>query len=255
MFSLLFVALLSLSLGQLVNPADYANTMQAMPKYQLYWNVDADSVQVGIVVETLGWVGLGIGTQMTGADIWYATTTVTDRQGTGQALPGMDAQQDLTGTSVERTGTHTHVKFSRLLVSTDPTDLPIRQGVQTYICAYHTALDDAFHGSFFSVFNAQLGGAPVATISLENTALVPSQSAQTVGTTVRFVNAGGVTQRLTCPTCPLQIDSGLIAPGATFSHLFDVQGVFLMESSNGASVRLTIGAPGPSPVIPSTSTR
>jgi len=241
--------------AQLVVPGNYTDALVPIPGYQLYWTVNqaGGTIDVGIIATGTGWVGFGIGTGMTGSDIIMATNVVTDRQGTGELAPPIDPEQNLISSSVQRTATETHVKFSRLLQSPDPSDLPFSPGVASYICAWNPTTTQEFeHSPTQRIrFFAEMGGAfapgtqPKLEQNFTDSAFVPPTSSALSGTEVTFRNLGTITQALSCPTCPQQFNSPNIAGGATWSRIFTVEGSYRVESSSGHVLTLSIGAQSP----------
>ncbi|XP_018017865.1 DBH-like monooxygenase protein 1, partial [Hyalella azteca] len=116
--------------------------------FVMKWNPDKDHVEIQVEVRTQGYVGIGFSPSggMRGADIilgWVdddGQPYLSDRHGTGDKTPVVDASQDVTLMSGRRNATHTTLRFSRPWVTCDDLhDLPITSSTMRVIWAYDDA--------------------------------------------------------------------------------------------------------------------
>jgi len=151
-----------------IDPGEFPFSIPALGGlYTLYWSYDvtANTITIGIVAKGSGWVGIGFGSQMAGADIVIGSigptgiSTANDYYSYGETTPQLDTT--LGGTDgllayngqFEQTsnGPVTTLKFTRYIQSSDPYDHSLdvskSAGTSSIIVAFNptsTALD--YHG-------------------------------------------------------------------------------------------------------------
>jgi len=128
--------------------------------YDIFWNINADTIELALRVKTTGWVGFGIGEQTTGgmggADIvtvqvWpNGTAAAVDRFSLGNEVPLADTCQDWTLVSASEANGVTTVELRRALSTGDAQDHPlgVNKQLRTKVLVAHGASDDfAYHAA------------------------------------------------------------------------------------------------------------
>jgi hypothetical protein len=195
----LFTAIVSAQLSPQVNPGDYANTRRLVPGfYDFYWNVNetAGWIEYAVIVNVLGWVGLGVSTSglMVPADVTIgsvvgATVQVEDRwnnfrqdciSGSGVCLDTtLGGTNNIIAFGGQEVSGQTQLKWRRPIVSADPNDVTITPGPLSIIYAYSSSDPLAYHGITRGIDTFAL--LPVATTAQATTA-VPTTAQGTTGT-------------------------------------------------------------------------
>ena len=118
--------------------------------FNLFYYIDKDEISFSLVAQSQGYISIGLGSSMTGADVFMCNKSVDgvwnayEMKSTGESRPKMDPTQDLTFLEASRNSTHTLCTFRRKLTSNDPTDKLIKVNeVNSIIYAIGAA--DAFH--------------------------------------------------------------------------------------------------------------
>eukprot|EP01090_Pellita_catalonica_P018511 TRINITY_DN6011_c0_g1_i1.p1 TRINITY_DN6011_c0_g1~~TRINITY_DN6011_c0_g1_i1.p1 ORF type:complete len:580 (-),score=77.66 TRINITY_DN6011_c0_g1_i1:95-1807(-) len=136
---LVFVGLAKAQFGE------YNNNRTLDENYIVHWEVDGNTLYLGLEVETFGWIGFGFGEDTTGgmkgADIVIfemlgTEPRLSDRYALKKVEPVEDACQDYTLESFETTESKTIVHISRPLETGDPSDRPILPGGTRIVFAY-----------------------------------------------------------------------------------------------------------------------
>eukprot|EP01089_Gocevia_fonbrunei_P014176 TRINITY_DN381_c0_g1_i6.p1 TRINITY_DN381_c0_g1~~TRINITY_DN381_c0_g1_i6.p1 ORF type:complete len:220 (+),score=41.65 TRINITY_DN381_c0_g1_i6:82-741(+) len=135
----------------------YDNSVSLHEDYTVHWKIANESIFLLLEVNTLGWVGFGLGEptsgSMPGADIVTGyvdnngTIVIKDRHATIFGLPAEDTCQDWSVVGGNKTNGKTFLELSRRLVTHDRSDRPIVEGLTRILFAYGTNDDTevAYH--------------------------------------------------------------------------------------------------------------
>jgi len=147
------------------------------------WDVHYEFLPVGNITIAIKFntpnqfFGLGLGTQMAGADIWVfqienGQVTASDRHGVGHIEPAIDVssggKEDLQVLGYEVNPAYSLIKFTRLLDTGDINDRVIQPGLTDFI--YATAVGSpviAYHGPTRGTLQVEL---------VDNAAVVESEN-------------------------------------------------------------------------------
>ena len=100
--------------------------------FNLYYFIENEEISFSLIVKSQGYIALGLGSSMTGADIFMCNQSsqakwgVYEMKSTGHTLPTFDSIQDLELITASRNLTHTLCTFRRKLVTDDSDDKPIK---------------------------------------------------------------------------------------------------------------------------------
>lgn len=148
--------------------------------YDIFWNINADTIELALRVKTTGWVGFGIGEQTTGgmggADIvtvqvWpNGTAAAVDRFSLGNEAPLADTCQDWTLVSASEANGVTTVELRRALSTGDAQDHPlgVNKQLRTKVLVAHGASDDlAYHAANRYALQVDFFGEAASSLDLD----------------------------------------------------------------------------------------
>eukprot|EP01088_Endostelium_zonatum_P011575 TRINITY_DN25723_c0_g1_i1.p1 TRINITY_DN25723_c0_g1~~TRINITY_DN25723_c0_g1_i1.p1 ORF type:complete len:550 (+),score=106.64 TRINITY_DN25723_c0_g1_i1:65-1714(+) len=153
--ALVFIAALCCS----ADLSAYPNNQTLAQGYNVYWRTDSTMIYLGLQVQTMGWIGLGLGEvtsgSMPGSDMVIiepngSSFTVTDRYATEFATPDIDdCTQDWVFVSGQQVNGTTTVEIKRLLQTNDNQDRAIIPGLTRVVYAWggNNAKTIQYHGS------------------------------------------------------------------------------------------------------------
>lgn len=146
---------ISTALAQ-IDASSYANEQVFSSDYAIYWSVEGQMLRLALEVNTLNWVGFGIGEAgsgaMPGADFITAIPengkiSIQDRYATSFAMPTMDSCQDWTLVSASQSNGKTYVEVTRALDTGDAlNDRAIVPGNTNVLWAFGESPEFGYHG-------------------------------------------------------------------------------------------------------------
>lgn len=101
------------------------------PFFSLYYFLDDSQIFISLISQSQGWIGLGLGSSMSNADIFMCNKSTDDvftaweMKSTGERRPNLSSNQNIEFITGSRNSTHTLCAFRRDFKTNDPNDKQI----------------------------------------------------------------------------------------------------------------------------------